>query len=291
VSKCLGAGELRARARERGAPWRARVLLGLGFLVALAPGVARTETFQFFSGSTPFYLEGVDGVVVVKHPASRADELTGIVLDALPGWRSRTLFTAPAASAEAPAFSFFAHPSASATGFGFAGGTGAPPPASSTVAQVEAVVTLSDVFLSPLLLLSEANSCGVVVDGTLNLAFRPAVSEEEQLDLIESVGGVVLSRFSGTYVVRIADARTVFDSMAVVQGWMALSHFASVRFQAVSFVSPSCMGEIGFGTGGGGPAGGGGPQPLAVPSLSATTKLLLAACIAAVGALLIGRRR
>jgi hypothetical protein len=240
-------------------------------------------------------LIAIDGVVGVLHPLGETEQVHDLVLEALPGWRPRSLFSYSGASAEAPTFSLFAHPEASAEVVGFSGVEEGGPAASEILAHLDAHLE-GDLFSTPLLVPSFSPTCAWLIPDRLLLVFEVDVAEDDRLELIDSIGGVVIWASSDSsahvYMVRVEEARSGLEILALANSLAgsSLLRYVHPDLERHTMIDGGCGGPLLPGGGSGG-SGGSGAQPLAVPTLGATAKILLVAWIAAAGALLLGRRR
>jgi hypothetical protein len=252
---------------------------------------ASAETFRFPTLGGHYYLEGLDGVVAVEHSAEETGGITDCVLDAFPGWRVRTLSSG--SEAELSALTLFAHPAASAARLGFSDGPGDAPAASSTLAELAAVLSTGDFFLSPVLVRSDGF---FVVANVLEMIFRHESDLEDRLALIESVGGVVLARDDRSpgprYLVRLEGARTAFEAMETAEALMAHAEVFEAMNQFRSVRLEGCGGS-GSGGGGTGSSGGtgGGAAAVAVPAAGETALAGFAALLVFAGLVALGPRR
>lgn len=269
---------------------RAAACLSWGLLFAVFAVAANGEQLQ-----VPVYDETVsvdlfDGVVVVRHAAGDTVLVRGSALDALPEWRWSTFFTAPAASSEAPAFTLFAHPAASATGFGFLAGPGEPPPIASSLADLDAALAGYDLFLSPLLW--SHPDCGWVIENELFLVFLRQTSLVEQYAIIESVGGESLPPHGYAppiHEIRVRGARSALEVLDVALQLQRNPDVDWIRARN-AFLPPDTVG-CGSGTVGGGTGGaGGGARPTPVPGPGWRALALLALLLVSGGIATLARR-
>jgi hypothetical protein len=200
------------------------------------------------------------------------------------------LFSNSEASSEVLKTTLFAHPAASAAGYDIADSPGEPPSASATLAEVDGVLPLEQIFLSPLFLFQA--SCGWVIEDRVFLLFSRQTDETDRRRTIEAVGGVVVAwdRVRPySYRIRLAGARTAFEVMVVVQRLLDDPHvsWAYPEQRTVTLGPPRC-GTGGGGTGGSGDGDGtGGAGIVAVPvgggALAALIALLLFGGLAFLG--------
>jgi hypothetical protein len=261
------------------------VLCAVGWLaVALEPVAARYEIYHHYIGDESWPLVAVDGVVAVQHTVGDTQRARNRVLQALPGWRSRSLWVSAGASAEWETFSLFAHPEASAQMVGFWGIDDGGPPASEILGQLDPVVG-GEYFLTPVLVDYQAffhyPSCALLLESQLTVAFWPEVEEDERHRLIEEIGGEILSYrdepTSHWYLLRIVGARTGLEVLDV-ENWLhaePLVKWADLRYSWDPEYS-YC----------GGPSGGPAPSP-SEPTVPATIPTLGSFAILALAALLV----
>jgi hypothetical protein len=284
------------RAQERGGGQIGRIVLcAVGWLaLGLEPVAARYEVYHHYIGDEPWPLVAVDGVVAVQHTVGDTQRARSRVLQALPGWRSRSLWISPGASAESETFTLFAHPEASAEMVGFSGVDEGGPPASEILGQLDSVID-GEYFLTPLLVdywdfTNHVVCAGMLLRNQISVSFWPEVEEDERHRVIEEIGGEILIyyelSFAHLYRLRILGARTGLEVLDLENalGMHPLIWWADPLFALETVYDSGCGGGGGGGGTGGSGTGGGGPtEPEPIPTLGSFAILALAALLVLVG--------